>query len=380
MPVTRMVRECVNETRTVTCYTPQQEMVTKPVTRYVCEPTTVVQKSYRPVPVTKIVQRTIYQTYCTTEMVNKTITRMIPECVTETVPVTKNRKVVEPQLCYVTQRIPTTSYVPVVTCGHSCGHRCSGGCGQCGGATACVQYRPVTTCTYQQVPVMKPTVRFVPETCYVQRTRTKYNPVQETVTVPVKKINRVPCAVVNQCVTDYQMQAYDCTVTKMVARPVTETVTVCQTKMIPHSQTVTVPVVKLRPVTDMVTRQTSVCVPYQVPVTVMTTQTRPVGTVAPAAQSASGFAPDRSEPVRRLLTAPRSRCASGVLVTTDARCRADPTVAFRPARDGRENFPCCHHLRSAFPQFGVAERIRKMRDIIMINSSGKTEQPEGVVG
>ena len=44
VPVTRMVREVVNETRTVTCYTPQQQMVTRPVTRYVCEPTTVVQK------------------------------------------------------------------------------------------------------------------------------------------------------------------------------------------------------------------------------------------------------------------------------------------------------------------------------------------------
>ena len=160
-------------------------MVTKPVTRYVCEPTTVVQKCYRPVPVTRTVQRTIYQTYCTTEMVNKVITRMIPECVTETVPVTKMHKVVEPQVCYVTQRIPSTSYVPVVTCVHSCGHRCGGGgCGQCGGATACVRYQPVTTCTYQQVQVMRPAVRFVPETCYVQRTRTKFNPVQETVTVP----------------------------------------------------------------------------------------------------------------------------------------------------------------------------------------------------
>ena len=39
---------------------------------------------------------------------------------------------------------------------HTCGHRCGGGgCGACGGATVCVQYRPVTTCTYQQVPVMR---------------------------------------------------------------------------------------------------------------------------------------------------------------------------------------------------------------------------------
>jgi hypothetical protein len=287
VPVTRMVRECVNETRTVTCYTPQQQMVTKPVTRVVCEPTTVVQKCWRPIPVTKTVQRTIYQTYCTTEMVNKVITRMIPECVTETVPVTKMRKVCEPQLTYVTQRIPATSYVPVVTCAHTCGHRCGGGgCGQCGGATACVGYRPVTTCTYQQVPVMRPAVRFVPETCYVQRTRTKFNPVQETVCVPVRKVNRVPCGTVNQCVTGYQMQSYDVTVTRMVPKPITETVTVCETTMIPHSSTVTVPVVKFRPVTDTVTRQRSVCVPYQVPVTVMTTQMRPVAGPAPSVQSA----------------------------------------------------------------------------------------------
>ena len=62
MPVTRMVPEMVNETRTVTTFEPKQEIVNKPVTRYVCEPTTVVQKCYRPVPETKNVQRTIYQT------------------------------------------------------------------------------------------------------------------------------------------------------------------------------------------------------------------------------------------------------------------------------------------------------------------------------
>ena len=286
VPVTRMVPELVNETRTVTCYTPQQQIVNKPVTRYVCEPTTVVQKCYRRIPVTRTVERTIYQTYCTTEMVNKTITRMIPECVTETVPVTKMRKTVEPQLCTVKQPIPVTSYVPVVTCSHSCGHRCGGGgCGQCGGATVCVSYRPVTTCSYQEVQVWKPTVKFVPETCYVQRTRTKFNPVQHTVCVPVKKVNRVPCGTVSQCVTDWQTQSYDVTVCKMVRRPITETVQVCETKMIPHTSTVNVQVRKCKPVTEMVSRQTSVCVPYQVPVTVMTTQTRPVVQQLPAPQS-----------------------------------------------------------------------------------------------
>lgn len=286
VPVTRMVPELVNETRTVTCYTPQQQIVNKPVTRYVCEPTTVVQKCYRRIPVTRTVERTIYQTYCTTEMVNKTITRMVPECVTETVPVTKMRKTVEPQLCTVKQPIPVTSYVPVVTCSHTCGHRCGGGgCGQCGGATVCVRYRPVTTCTYQEVQVMRPTVKFVPETCYVQRTRTKFNPVQQTVCVPVRKVNRVACGTVSQCVTDWQMQSYDVTVCKMVRRPITETVQVCETTMIPHSSTVNVQVTKCKPVTEMVSRQTSVCVPYQVPVTVMTTQTRPIVQQVPAAQS-----------------------------------------------------------------------------------------------
>jgi hypothetical protein len=230
-------------------------------------------------------------------MVNKVITRMIPECVTDTVPVTKMHKVVEPQLTSVTQRIPSTSYVPVVTCAHTCGHRCGGGgCGACGGVTTCVSYRPVTTCTYQQVQVMRPTVRFVPETCYVQRTRTKFNPVQQTVCVPVTKVNRVPCATVNQCVTEYQMQSYDVTVTRMVPKPITEQVTVCQTTMIPHSSTVTVPVVKCRPVTDTVTRQRSVCVPYQVPVTVMTTQVRPVAGPAPAPQSAPASSQSGASP------------------------------------------------------------------------------------
>lgn len=296
VPVTRMVKEFVNETRTVTCYTALQRVVNKPVTRYVCEPTTVVQKCYRPIPVTKTVQRTLYQTYCTSEMVNKVITHLIPECVTETVPVTRMRKVVEPQTCYVTQRIPSTSYVPVVTCAHSCGHRCGGGgCGQCQGATACVRYRPVTTCTYQQVPVTRPAVRFVPETTYVQRTRTKFKPVQETVTVPQVKVNRIPYTV-NQCITEVQFQSYDITVTKMLPRPITETVTVCETTMIPQTSTVTVPTVKCRPVTETVTRQTSVCVPYQVPVTVMTTQMRPVAQQTPSSPSVPATATTPGSP------------------------------------------------------------------------------------
>ena len=73
---------------------------------------------------------------------------------------------------------------PLVTCRHTCGHRCGSGCGACGGVTACVQYRPVTTCVDQQVAVTKPVVRHVPETITVPRQRTTYTPVKETIQVP----------------------------------------------------------------------------------------------------------------------------------------------------------------------------------------------------
>ncbi len=178
VPVTRMVSETVNETRTYTVCVPQQKVVRQPVSRIVCEPVTMTRRCYRPISVTKNVERTVYQTVCSTEIVNKVVTRMIPQCINEMVPVTQFHPVCENQLCYVTQRIPTTTMVPVVTCAHTCGHRCGGGCGQCGGATYCVQYRPVTTCVEQQVAVWRPVVRQVPETITVPRQRTTFTPVQ----------------------------------------------------------------------------------------------------------------------------------------------------------------------------------------------------------
>jgi hypothetical protein len=292
VPVTRMVPETINETRTITRFIPQQETVNKQViTHFICEPVTEVKKCYQPVPVTKNVQKTLYQTYCTTEIVTKEITRFVPQCVTETVPVTKMHKVVEPQLTYVTQKVPVTSMVPVVTCAHTCGHRCGGGgCGACGGVTTCVQYRPVTTYACQDVPVMRPTVKCVPETTYVERTRTKMMPVKETVQCPQTKINRIPYQV-TQCVTVTEFQSYDVPITRMVKKPVYGTVPVCVTKMVPESTTVVVPTVKCRPVTETVTRQVPVCVPYQVPYTVMTTQMQTVAQqvpVAPTTQAPAG--------------------------------------------------------------------------------------------
>ena len=294
VPVTRMVPETVNETRTITRFIPQQETVNKQViTHYVCEPVTEVKKCYRPILVTKNVEKTLYQTYCTNEIVNKEITRFVPECVTETVPVTRTHKVVEQALTYVTQKVPVTSMVPVVTCAHTCGHRCGGGaCGACGGVTTCVQYRPVTTYACQQVPVMRPTVKCVPETTYVQRTRTKMMPVKQTVQVCQNKVNRVPYQV-TQCITFKEFQSYDVPITRIVKRPIYGTVQVCVTKMIPESTTVVVPTVKCKPVTETVSRQVAVCVPYQVPVTVMTTQMQTVAhqvPVAPTAPAPSGSA------------------------------------------------------------------------------------------
>jgi hypothetical protein len=275
-----MVPETVNETRTVTICTPRQQVVRQPVHRVVCEPVTMTRRCYRPVPVTKNVQRTIYKARCSTEIVEKVVTRMIPQCVEEVVPVTRMIPVCEQQLCYVTQRIPTTTMVPVVTCRHPCGHRCGGGCGQCGGATACVGYRPVTTCVEQQVPVMKPVVRHVPETIQVQRQRMTFIPVKETVQVPQMKVERIPIPIV-QCVTTIDMQPYEITVTEIVPKRVTDYVEVPVTTMVPEQQTVVVPTVRCRPVTENVTRQVPVCVPYQVPVTVMTTQVRPVAQQVP---------------------------------------------------------------------------------------------------
>jgi hypothetical protein len=287
VPVTRMVPETVNETRTITRFIPQQETITKQViTDYVCEPVTTIKKCYRPIPVTKNVTKTLYQTYCTTEIVTKEITNFVPECVTETVPITKTRKVVEQELTYVTQKVPVTSMVPVATCAHSCGHRCGGGgCGSCGGATTCVQYQPTTTYACQQVPVMRPTVKCIPETTYVQRTRTKMMPVKQIVQVPQRKVNRIPYQV-TQCVTVTEYQSYDVPITRMVKRPIYSTVPVCVTKMVPQSTTVVVPTVKCRPVTETVSHQVPVCVPYQVPVTVMTTQMQTVATQVPIAQPA----------------------------------------------------------------------------------------------
>ena len=276
VPVTRMVSEVVNTPRTITYCELVQETVNQKVTRYVCEPTTVVERRYRPVPTTKMVERTLYHASCSTEIVDKIVTCMVPRCVTETVPVTKMHVVMEPKVCYVNQKVPVTTTVPVVTCAHSCGHKCGGGgCGVCGGVTTCVSYRQVVTCVNQQVAVTRPVKSYRPETVNVTMTRTKFVPVSHTVQVPRVKVDMIPCKV-SRCETEITMEPYDVTVCRIVRKPIEETVPVCVTKMVPHTKTETVQQVVCRPVTETVERQVAVCVPYQTPVTVMTTQQRPV--------------------------------------------------------------------------------------------------------
>ena len=214
----------------------------------------------------------------------KEVTRMIPQCVTEMVPVTKMHRVVDQQLCYVTQKVPVTTMAPYVTCRHTCGHNCGGGCGACGGVTTCVGYRPVTTCVDQQVAVWKPVVRHVPETITVPRQRTTYTPVKETIQVPEMKVERIPHPFV-QCVNTVEMQPYDVQVTEMRPRPVSETIPVTVTTMVREQKSIVVPTVRCRPVTETVERQVAVCVPYQVPVTVMTTESRQVSHQVPVTQT-----------------------------------------------------------------------------------------------
>ncbi len=280
VPITHFVSEVVNEPRTYTCWEPQQETVLKPVTHYVCEPTTVMQKCFHYYPVQKMVQRTVYQPQCSTVIVDKVITQLIPECVTETVPVTRMRVETEQEIKIVTQRVPVTTMVAVVTCSHQCGHKCGSGCGYCGGVTTCVSYQPVTTCVEQQVPVTRCVPKFIPETTYVQRNRTKYTPVKHVIQVPEIKIDKIPIPVM-QCVTEMQAVPYEVPVTRTIYKPVVEQVPVCVTKMVPHTNTVIVPTVKCRPVVETTTRQVQVCIPYQVPVTVLTTQSRVVSHQVP---------------------------------------------------------------------------------------------------
>ena len=92
----------------------------------------------------------------------------------------------------------------------------------------------MTTYACQQVPVIRPMVKCVPETTYVQRTRTKMMPVKQTVQVPQTKVNRVPYQV-TQCVTFTEFQSYDVPITRIVKKPVYATVPVCVTKMVPES-------------------------------------------------------------------------------------------------------------------------------------------------
>ena len=167
-------------------------------------PVTTMQKQQRYVTVQKPITRTVMQPRSVTVMASQVQTSMVPETYTETVPVTTTRQVVEEQGGYVTQAIPVTTTVSAgcapaagcgvagglfsrctggIGCGHKCGHRCGGSCSLCGGYAA-GEYTTQTSCTYTQVYVSRPVVRSVPETTYVNQTRTVWFPCRRSFRCP----------------------------------------------------------------------------------------------------------------------------------------------------------------------------------------------------
>ena len=171
-----------------------------------------------------------------TLMTSQVQTSLGPQTYTEQVAVTTTRQVVEEQGGYVTQAIPVTTVVPAngcaptggasmgdgrgglgglfsrcgggPGCGHKCGHRCGGGCGLCGGVgaggggfagggyaaggSAVGGYTTQTSCSYTQVYVSRPVVRSIPETTYVNQTKTRMVPVNRSFRCPRLRLRWFP--------------------------------------------------------------------------------------------------------------------------------------------------------------------------------------------
>ena len=187
-----------------------------------------------------------------------------PECVTETVPVTRMHRVVEPQTCYVTQRMSVTSYVPVVTCAHTVRaplRRRKRGLRRCDHLRS---VRPGHDLHRTAGPGHK-----AHREIHTRRRRTCSAPHEIQ---PRAGNDHMPPGLgesdplhgqsVHQHVRDAALRGDRC---RMVPRPITETVTVCETTMIPHTSQVVVPTVKFRPVTETVTRQTRCAFPTRCP-------------------------------------------------------------------------------------------------------------------
>lgn len=215
--------------RVVTQTRYRTEMATEqvPVTRTIMEPVMTTRMVKQPYTVCEQVPSTIYTPVCETQVVNKTITRMVATQVTEQVPVTRYHKVMETQGSYVTRKVPVVQNV--VQCGHH------GGCG-CGHA----KVRPVVT-GYQceQVYVEKPVCRTVTSTEYRTVCRTKMVPVQETVAVRQVVKRMVPQQVMRN-VTRVKYNEVPVQVCEMRPRQVQETVTRTVCRKVPEQVQFTV--------------------------------------------------------------------------------------------------------------------------------------------
>ena len=150
--------------------------------------------------------RTVLQPRTVTDMVSQTQTQLVPQTYTESVPVTTTRQVVEEQGGYELRSVPVTVTVPGCAPGTAGAfaawrpllevrrrswlrpqvrsplrrrlrpvwrHR---------GRRICGRSRTVTQTTYtcQQVYVSRPVVRSVPETTYVNQTKSRMVPVQRS--------------------------------------------------------------------------------------------------------------------------------------------------------------------------------------------------------
>ncbi len=335
VPVTRMVPETVNETRTYTVCVPKQQVVRQPVTRIVCEPVTMKRRCYRPVPVTKNVERTIYQTAMLHRDRDQGSDAHGPpvrqrDRAGDAVPPGRG----EPDLLrhpadphhddgpgrYLRPRLrpPLRRRLRPVRGGH--------------GLRPAIA--PSPRASSSRSPSRGRWSARSPRPIQVPRQRTTFVPVKETVQVPQVKVDRIPIKFV-ECVNTVEMQPYEITVTDIVPKRVTDYVEATVCTMVPEQRSVVVPVVRCRPVTETVTRQVAVCVPYQVPVTVMTTQVRPVAAAGGRHADGHGshhrsgrFRPGRDAAESSLTFC--SESGEGGERGASAPCPFDPTGGCRP--------------------------------------------------
>ena len=116
IPVTRSVPETMNVPRSYTIYVPVQKTVNQQVFRTTLEPVTRTEKRQRYLTVMKTVPQTSYEAKTVSFTTSRVETALVPECYTETVPVTTYRQVVQEQGCYRTVCIPIVSRLAAEAC------------------------------------------------------------------------------------------------------------------------------------------------------------------------------------------------------------------------------------------------------------------------